>query len=142
MGTSKSKQKQSVYGFRLEKFLSDSQVNQKYLEWLKADERLTAIAKAVTHFAFRNGPVEGMHAAGKLSEEDMMILNKFMVNRLAYVFQIILKERWAEFGLLVEVHDQFYGHGWDAAIPDDGDMKAVLDFIYEDTVKEMRKRPH
>lgn len=45
-----------------------------------------------THYVFRNGPVEDMHAQGKLSDNSIMILNKFIVNRLAYIFSLILDE--------------------------------------------------
>lgn len=48
------------------------------------------LSVATTHYAFRNGPVENMHAQGKLSEDNMMKLNKFIVNRLAYIFTLIL----------------------------------------------------
>lgn len=48
------------------------------------------LSVVTTHYAYRNGPVEDMHADGKLSENDMKELNKFIVNRLAYVFTLIL----------------------------------------------------
>ena len=32
-------------------------------------ENIDAISKAVTHYAFRNGPVEDMHANGQLSQQ-------------------------------------------------------------------------
>ena len=44
---------------------------------------ISYMAKAITVEAFRNGPVEDMHAEGKLSDEDMKILNKYMVNKIA-----------------------------------------------------------
>ena len=43
---------------------------------------ISDLAKAITVEVFRNGPVEDMHAAGKLSEEDMKTLNKYMVSEL------------------------------------------------------------
>lgn len=49
-------------------------------------------AKAVTHFVFRNGPIEDMHAEGKLSQNDMKTLNKFLYNRLGHVFKLIEQE--------------------------------------------------
>ena len=97
---------------------------------LKTLDNLTPISKAITHFAFRNGPVENMHADGKLSEKDMMTLNKFMVNRLAYVFSLIIDERWAEFEFLVEMTNKWYGHDWDDAIPDDGGTRYMFKKIY------------
>jgi hypothetical protein len=63
-----------------------------------------------------------MHADPKkqLLDNDMKILNKFMVNRLAYVFKLIIEKRWIEFNFLVIQTDLMYGHDWDEAEPDDG----------------------
>jgi len=82
---------------------------------LKSDN-INVISKAITHFTFRNGPVEDMHAYpnNQLSEEDMKILNKFMVNRLAHVFTLIIEERWIEFDFLIKTYGM-YGHDWDEA---------------------------
>lgn len=80
------------------------------------------IAKSLTHFAFRNGPIQDMHAEpnSQLSDDDMKKLNKFMVNRLAYAFQLILAEKWLEFHHLIVVNSAF-GMEWDdAEVDDDG----------------------
>lgn len=45
-------------------------------------ETIDMLSKAVTQFAFRSGPVEYMHARGKLTQKDMKTLNKFMTNRI------------------------------------------------------------
>lgn len=50
------------------------------------------LSVVTTHYAFRNGPVENMHAQGKLSQSTMMKLNKFIVNRLAYIFTLMLDD--------------------------------------------------
>ncbi|SHI42212.1 hypothetical protein [Desulfofundulus thermosubterraneus] len=86
---------------------------------------LTSVAKAVTHFAFRNGPVEDLHANGQLSQQDMKILNKFMVNRLAYVFHLIFTGQWEKFFYLVAAHDLIFGHDWDDPELDDGGFKQL-----------------
>jgi DNA-dependent RNA polymerase auxiliary subunit epsilon len=100
-------------------------------------ENISMISKA-THFAFRNGPIEDMHASpnSQLSEVDMKILNKFMVNRLAYVFKLMLEERWIEFDFLVRNTDLMYGSGWDNAEPDDGRTRKVIELILK---KDKRK---
>jgi len=100
-------------------------------------DNLNMISKAITHFAFRNGPVEDMHADpnSQLSEADMKTLNKFMVNRLAYVFTLIIEERWLEFDFLIRSTDQFYGHGWDEAEPDDGRIRELLELMMKDKGK-------
>lgn len=54
-------------------------------------DNLTMISKAITHFSFRNGPIEDMHASPKnqISQDDMKTLNKFMVNRLRVLLRLI-----------------------------------------------------
>ena len=39
---------------------------------LLSDDKADALAIGLTHYFFRNGPVEDMHALGQLSEDDMM----------------------------------------------------------------------
>lgn len=110
----------------LESALTDSGMNADSLAHLRDPDKLPAIAKAATHFVFRNGPVENMHAAGQLSQEDMMVLNKFCANRLAYLFQLVLQERWTELYSLILSIDSLYGHGWDDPQPDDGEWRETL----------------
>ncbi len=59
----------------------------------------------------------------------MKILNKFMVNRLAYVFTLIIEERWIEFDFLVGNIDWMYAHDWDEAEPDDGDTRKLIEIM-------------
>ncbi|WP_083659881.1 MULTISPECIES: hypothetical protein [Paenibacillus] len=92
---------------------------------LLVDENIDMISKAVAHFAFRNGPIEDMHADGQLSESDMKKLNKFVHNRLAYVFQLIVQDRWLELDFLIKSRS-YSGTGWDKSEPDDGDNRAIL----------------
>lgn len=90
------------------------------------NENIDGIAKALTHYAFRNGPVEDMHSDGKLTDEDMKILNKYMVNRLAGIMVKINEERWLELELLYS-YLKLYGISWDKAEPDCDE----IDFIWE-----------
>ena len=46
-------------------------------------ETIDMLSKGITQFAFRCGPVEEMHAKGKLTQKDIKTLNKFMANRIA-----------------------------------------------------------
>lgn len=87
-------------------------------------ENIDGIAKALTHYAFRNGPVEDMHADGKLTQEDMKILNKYMVNRLAGILSAIHEERWLQLELLYGFL-QNYGADWDKAEPDTEELDLV-----------------
>lgn len=92
-------------------------------------ENITRISKAVTHFAFRNGPIEDMHAdvTKNITDEDMQKLNKYMVNRVAYIFTLILEERWMEFNFLVENMNLMFGQHWDEAVQDDGGMRELFE---------------
>lgn len=105
------------------------ELNAEAKQSIMSMDMLTPISKAITHFAFRNGPVEDMHADGKLSDKDMMVLNKFMVNRMAYVFSLIINEKWAEFEFLIEQTDRFYGHEWDDPVPDDGGTREIAKLL-------------
>ena len=51
------------------------------------------LAKAAAVYAFRNGPVEDMHADGQLSDTDMKTLNINMVNRLGEIFCLMTTGR-------------------------------------------------
>ncbi|UQZ84611.1 hypothetical protein SK3146_03866 [Paenibacillus konkukensis] len=106
-------------------------MNSKTQKDLFIKDNLGMIAKAITQFAFRNGPVEDMHAHpnNQLSENDMKTLNKFMVNRMAYIFQLIIEERWIEFDFLIRNTDRWYGHGWDDAEPDDGGTRKLIELM-------------
>jgi hypothetical protein len=113
--------------------LADDKHNQKSKELLfqlSAD----AIAKAITHFAFRIGPVEDMHASpdSQLSDADMKVLNKFMHNRFTFVFECVKGERWAELASLVGLYGQ-YGSDWDPATPDDGNLREAMLMTLEST---------
>lgn len=74
------------------------------------------IARAITSQAFRNGPVEDMHADGKLSDNDMKTLNKHMVNHIAYFIDCI---RNREFCKLMSIYTlgAMYTQDWDDAEP-------------------------
>lgn len=111
----------------IDQFLSpQSDIAEKYNKEMKGitltKENINKISKALTHFAFRNGPIEDMHADPEknITDEDMKKLNKYMVNRLAYVFTLIIEEKWGELNFLVEQTDLMFGGEWDNAIPDDG----------------------
>lgn len=82
----------------------------------------------MTHFAFRKGPVEDMHADpnSQLSEEDMKILSIFMTNRMVYIFNLIIEERWIEYSVMVNSNG-LHGKDWDKAVPDDGGTLKLIE---------------
>lgn len=109
------------------------EMNLQAKKQILTNKNINMISKAITHFAFRNGPIEDMHAHpnNQLSEADMKILNKFMVNRLAYIFTLIIEERWIEFDILVRNIYGIYGHDWDEAEPDDGNTRKMIEMMME-----------
>ena len=76
------------------------------------DDYVCTLAKSVTHLCFRNGPVENMHAAGKLDEADMMVLNKYMVDQLGLFFLLLGLADADSLMRVLRFHDQC-GLDWD-----------------------------
>ncbi|NLL51622.1 MAG: hypothetical protein GX248_02830 [Peptococcaceae bacterium] len=87
------------------------------------NQNLNMITTAIMHFIFQSGPIKAMFTCRnrQLSEDDLRIINKFMINRLAYVFKLIIEDRWIEFDFLVRSIYEIYGHEWDEPEPDDGE---------------------
>lgn len=114
-----------------EEFIENNQsviniLNNNAKSRLLMKEKVDSISKAITRHIFRDGPVEDMHSDGKLSQEDMKMLNKFMVNRIAGIITLLLDKQWLKLELLVN-----YYRGtseWDVAEPD----ITVIEKIYED----------
>lgn len=101
-------------------------LNQNSKERLLKEENIDFISKALTHYVFRNGPVEDMHAAGKLTEEDMKTLNKYMVNRIAGLVKLMQEGEWLKIELLCNAL-RYFGTEWDKA---EMDTKEI-DFIFK-----------
>ena len=111
-------------------------------------------AIALTHFAFRNGPIEDIHAGtavlsktgdfsdvkvvtpygeipwnnlSRITDEEMKKLNKFMVNRLAVYHKLIAAGEFEKLGIIMQF-DYLCGSDWDE--PEiDGDLKALLQHV-------------
>lgn len=86
------------------------------------------LSKIITHYAFRNGPVEDIHVSGKLSQEDMIVLNNFMVNRIAGIFKLIKEERWSELIALIQAYE-YYGSDWNEVVPDIEELETLLKLL-------------
>lgn len=100
-------------------------LNQSSKRRLLDADNFDTISIALTHYLFRNGPVEDMHSNGKLSQEDMKILNKFIVNRIAGLLKTLDKGEWLKLELLLNFYGLF-GKDWDKPIPDTNE----IDMIY------------
>ncbi len=116
----------------LREFLSENKnktlfenLNKNSKERLLSDRSKDILPIALTHYLFRNGPVEDMHADGKLSQNDMKILNKFMVNRIAGLLEAIDKGEWLKLELLFNFYSLF-GKDWDKPVPDTDEIDALF----------------
>lgn len=67
----------------------ESCILDSFLKEVGGNDYIRCIPITLAHFCFRNGPVEDMHADGKLSQEDMKTLNKYMVDRLGLFFLLL-----------------------------------------------------
>ncbi len=93
-------------------------------DWLLDKENIDPIAKALTQYAFRSGPVEDMHAVGKLTNDDMKLLNQYMANRLAGLLQKAFDGEWEQ---IADIFDYYITlcSGWDKAVPDTTDFRVL-----------------
>lgn len=69
-------------------------LNEQAKEYLLKPENRDRLSIALAHYIFRDGPIEDMHANGQLSQEDMMTLNKFVVNQIATLRHLLDRGRW------------------------------------------------
>lgn len=97
---------------------------------LLKQENIDAISKAITHFVFRNGPIEDMHTNNQLSQSDMKILNKYMVNRIAGLLTAIADNNWLQLELLLSYY-RWFGTDWDKAEPDMEEINSALKICNE-----------
>ena len=105
---------------------SFKKLNQDSKERLIGKNNIDWISKALTHYVFRNGPVEDMHANHQLSQEDMKRLNKYMVDRIAGLLKLINDEQWLKIELMLSALRN-YGVEWD---PCEYDTKEI-DMIFK-----------
>ena len=108
----------SEHGITSNQFLSEVDILNKY--------SLEELSHALTHYCFRNGPVENMHADGKLSQEDMKTLNKFCNDKIFTFLTMIKDNKLAELNKIIEFGLRC-GSNWDK--PEyTGAKKTSLDF--------------
>ncbi len=105
---------------------SFKKLNQDSKERLIGKNNIDWISKALTHYVFRNGPVEDMHANHQLSQEDMKRLNKYMVDRIAGLLKLINDGQWLKIELMLSAFRN-YGVEWD---PCEYDTKEI-DMIFK-----------
>ena len=81
------------------------------------DKSIDLLSKAITQYAFRSGPIEDMHANNQLSQDDMMQLNKYMVNKIAGLLLMISKNEWSKIDMIMGFYANL-ASDWDSAEPD------------------------
>ena len=98
----------------------DVRITQKMLESIPKERLLNTFAKGAAYFSFRGGPVEDMHVNGKLTDEDMEVLNKYMVDKLGILFKLLLDGKNMDAYMLALSNTIFCSH-WDN--PDVSDLE-------------------
>lgn len=102
-----------------DEFFQDSCILDNFLKEVGGEGYIRCISIALAHFCFRNGPVEDMHADGKLSQDDMKTLNKYMVDRLGLFFLLLGLADSSAIKRIISF-DRLCGTNWDD--PDIGRM--------------------
>lgn len=100
------------YERTMQAFTANDTLQDLLLQDLKNIDTAT-ISKAIVHYIFRNGPVEDMHADGKLSQQDMKTLNQYMMDRVATLITLFKNNDYMRLLLFLQ-SQQYYGSGWDA----------------------------
>lgn len=68
------------------------------------DKMINKLAKAMTGYCFRNGPVENFHAAKCLTSEQMKELDIFMVDRLGFCLRLLSEQNFDDLDVLLGFH--------------------------------------
>jgi len=108
-----------------------SSQNEAAKAWLLDPTRIDCIAKALTQFIFRDGPVEDVHGKSKaLNDEAMKEINIYMVNHIAGILSYIHAGNWVQLVALI-CHYNSYCNDWHPAEPD----TSIIDFIFYEQLK-------
>lgn len=98
---------------------------EEYIEnWLQSEEFRNRLAIAITHFAFRNGPIEDMHydENKNITDTDIEELNKYMVNSIASVLTLFSKVDFPRI-LSLALTSENFGYNWDEPETKESDKK-------------------
>ena len=102
-------------------------LNEKCKNLLINEDNIEWLSKSLTHYLFRDGPIEDMHANHQLSQEDMKTLNKYMVNRTAGLLKTLFDGEWAKvFMLFNSMYYKNCGSNWDKPEYDTYEMELVF----------------
>jgi hypothetical protein len=98
----------------IEKAFENEAFNKNSKKNMLDNSKAEVWAKAIVHFIFRNGPVEDIHSKGNLTDEDMKVINKYMLDQMTGLVLSMQKGEW----FILEQMAQFYlnfGTQWDPA---------------------------
>ena len=99
---------------------------------------IDSVSKALTHYIFRNGPVEDMHSVGKLTEEDMKTLNKYMVNRIAGLLKLVQEGEWLKISIMLD-YLKYSGSNWDKVEYDTEEIEVFYQLEKEKLEKSLQE---
>ena len=87
-------------------------------EWFMDPQNIDSIAKAITLYAFRNGPIEDVHRSCKdLTDEKMKEINIYMVNHIAGLLTYAFAGNWTKLRTILGYVNQ-WGNAWEPAKPE------------------------
>lgn len=92
--------------------------NERLREHYCGDANVEWLAKAMTNYAFRQGPIEDMHTDNRFSEDEMKTLNKYTVDRIAEILLCYNSEDYLRLSNMLGVPPFYMGSDWDAPEPD------------------------
>ncbi len=143
----KNKEKDDVDAY-FEKYLTDDFIDDllTFSDMLKLDEKydlenmrlpLYSEVKGLVAMAFRNGPIEDIHADGRISQEEMKNIMKYAVNELYFLLH--LRYTCPELYKLYLI--PLFPWHWDDPITKNFDYSEMCRKYYEEK-KKIRKIQH
>ena len=107
-----------------DKELMDS-INEIAKDWFLDAENIDAIAKSITNYVFRQGPVENIHTEGKpITDRDMKAINIYMVNHIAGLLACAIDGNWVKLQLLISYFNKGMSE-WEPAKPELGKIEDI-----------------
>lgn len=101
---------------------------EELLEFIAGEDYVRNLAVGLANYSFRSGPVELMHSGidpkdadentephliSQLSDEDMKLLNKYMVDKLGFIIHMLLQKRYVEVADILSFYISIGGR-WDS----------------------------
>ena len=124
---------------KAEQFMRTPDENEKLRQFL-IELTSESIAKALTFYIFRDGPIEDIHAGEKgnvvedhgfVTDHEMEMLNKFMYNRLYFLIDAIRNDRWIDVFAVVGPYLSNVGKGWDKPFNVSNDRNRNLSKVFD-----------